>query len=61
MHIGQNNMQGNYNMSDQQFQIADQQRDQGTILTKDLKRRKQAEKSCNTANRVLGFIARIFR
>ena len=36
MHIGHNNMQNNYNMSNQQLQTADQQRDQG-IITKDLK------------------------
>ena len=36
MHIGQNNMQGNYNMSNQQLPITDQQRDLGIIITKDL-------------------------
>ena len=33
----------------------------GIIVTKDLKWQKQTEKSCKTANRVLGFIARNFR
>ena len=61
MHIGHNNMQSNYNMSNQQLQITDQQRDLGIIITKDLKWLKQTEKSCKTANRVLGFIARNFR
>ena len=59
MHIGHNNMQGNYNMSNQQLPTTDQQKDLGIIITKDLKYQKQTEKSCKTANRVLGFIARI--
>ena len=61
MHIGHNNMQGNYNMSNQQLPTTDQQWDLGIIITKDLKLQKQTEKSCKTANRVLGFIARSFR
>ena len=40
IHIGQNNMRGNYNMSNQQFQATDQQRDLG-IITKDFKWQKQ--------------------
>ena len=50
-------MQTNYNMSDQQLLTTDQQQDLGIIITKDLKWQKQTEKSCKTANRVLGFIA----
>ena len=46
-------------MSNQQLPTTDQQRDQG--ITKDLKWQKQKEKSCKTANRVLGFITRNFR
>ena len=61
MHIGHNNMQSNYNMSNQQLSTTDQQRDLGITITKDLKWQKQAEKSCKTANRVLGFIACNFR
>ena len=62
MHIGHNNMQSNYNMSNQQLPTTDQQRDLGIIITKDLKWQKQTEKSCKTARRVLGFIiARNFR
>ena len=61
MHIGHNNMHGNYNMSNQQLPTTDQQRDLGIIITKDLKRQKQTEKSCKTANRVLGFIALNFK
>ena len=57
MHIGHNNMQGNFNMSNQQLPTTDQQRDLGIIITKDLKWQKQTEKSCKTAHRVLGFIA----
>ena len=60
MHIGHNNMQTNYNMYNQQLTTTDQQRDLGIIITKDLKWQKQTEKSCKTANRVLGFIARNF-
>ena len=59
MHNGHNNMQGKYNMSNQQLPITDQQRDLGIIITKDLKWQKQTEKSCKTANRVMGFIAAI--
>ena len=61
MHIGHNNMQGNYNMSNQQLLTTDQQQDLGIIITKDLKWQKQTEKTCKTANRVPGFIARNLR
>ena len=61
MHIGHNNMQSNYSMSNQQLPTTDQQRDLGIIITKDLKWQKQTEESCKTANRVLGFTARNFR
>ena len=61
MYIGHNNMQSNYNMSNQQLPAKDQQRDLGIIITKDLKWQKQTEKICKTANRVLGFIVRNFR
>ena len=36
MHIGRNNMQGNYNMSNQQLPITDQQRYLGILTVKDL-------------------------
>ena len=60
MNIGHNNMLGNYNMSNQQLPTTDQQRDLGTIITKDLKSQKQTEKSCKMANRVLIPIATNF-
>ena len=41
MHIGHNNSQSNYNMSNQQLPTTDQQRDLGIIITKDLKWQKQ--------------------
>ena len=41
MHIGHNNMQSNYNMSNQQLPTTDQQWDLGIIITKDLKWQKQ--------------------
>ena len=47
-------------MSSQQLLKTDQQRDLEIIITKDLKWQKQTEKSCKTANRGLGFIARSF-
>ena len=61
MHIGHNHMKSKYNMSNQQLPTTDQQLDLGIIITKDLKWQKQTEKSCKTANRVLGFIASNFR
>ena len=61
MHIGHNNMQSNYNMSNQQLPTTDQQRDLGIIITKDLKWQKQTEKIFKTVNRVLWFIALNFR
>ena len=61
MHIGHNNMQCNYNMSNQQLLTTDQQWDLVIIITKDLKWQKQTEESCKMANKVLGFIARKFR
>ena len=57
----QNNMQSNYNMSNEQLLTTDQQRDLGIIITKDLKWQKQSEKISRTENRVLGFIAHNFR
>ena len=61
MHIGHNNTQGNYNMSNQQLPTTQQQRDLRIIITKDLKWQKQTEKSSKTAIKVLGFIALNFR
>ena len=61
IHIGHNNKQRNYNMSNQQLPATDQHLDLGIIITKDLKWQKQTEKSCKTANRILGFITRNFR
>ena len=61
VHIGHNNMQSNYNMSNQQLPRTDQQQDLEIIITKDLKWQKETKKSCKTANRVLLFIARNFR
>ena len=43
MHIGHNNMEGNYNMSNQQMFGKDQQRDLRIIITKYLKRQKQTD------------------
>ena len=37
MHIGHNNMQSNYNMSNQQLPTIDQQRDLGIVIIKDFK------------------------
>ena len=45
----------------QQLPTTDQRLDLGFIITKDLKWKKQTEKICKTANRVLGFITRNFR
>ena len=61
MFCGHNNMQSNYSMSNQQLPTTDQQRVLGSIITKDLKWQTQTEKSCKTANKILGFIARNFR
>ena len=47
MSIGHNNMQSNYNMSNQQLLTTDQQRDLGIIITKDLKWQEQTEKMEN--------------
>ena len=59
-HIGHNNVQSNYNILNQQLPTTDQQRNLGTITTKDIKWQKQTDKSCKTANKVLEFIARNF-
>ena len=47
MHIGHNNMQCNYNISNQQLPTTDQRWDLGIIITKDLKWQKQTEKLQN--------------
>ena len=54
MHIGQNNMQTNYNMSNQQLPTTDQQRDLGIIITKDLKWQKQTEKAAKRPTEYTG-------
>ena len=61
MHIGHNNIQSNYKMSNQQLPTTDQQRDLGIIINKYLRWRKQTKKSFKRAIRVNGFIARHFR
>ena len=60
MHIGQNNINGNNTVTNQQLPVTEQQRDLGIIITKDLIWQQQTEKSCETGNRVLGFIASNF-
>ena len=61
MHIGHNNMQSNYTISNQQLPTTDQKRDLGIIITTDLKWQKHIEKRSKTAHRVFGFISRNFR
>ena len=61
MHIGHNNSNGNYTMTNQQLPVTEEQRDLGIIITKDLKWQQQTEKSCKTANKVLTFIASNFK
>ena len=61
MHIGHNNIIGNYTITNQQLPVTKQQRDLGITIIKDLKWQQQTEKSCKTDNRVLGFIARNFK
>ena len=55
MHIGHNNINGNYTMTNQQLQVTEQQRDLGIIITKvpSFKWQQQTEKICKTTNRVL--------
>ena len=60
MSIGFNNMQRNYDMFNQQLPTTDQQRDQGIIITKDLKLQKQKEKSCKTAADYWGSFSAIY-
>ena len=45
MHIGRNNMQGNYYIFNQLLYTTDQQRDLGSIITKDLKWQNKQRKS----------------
>ena len=61
MHIGHNNIKGNYTMTNQQLPVAEQQRDLGIIITKDLKWPQQTEKGYKTANKTHGSIARNFK
>ena len=56
MHFGYNNIQHNNIMANQQLIATEEQRNLGITITEDLNWQKQAEKSCKTANRVLGFI-----
>ena len=44
VHIGHNNMQSNYNISNQQLPTTDQQQDLGIIVTKENKQRKAAKR-----------------
>ena len=59
-HIGHNNIQHNYTIANQQPIATEEQRNLGIPITRDIKWQKQTEKSCETANRLLGFIARNF-
>ena len=45
MHIGHNNMQSNYNISNQQLPTTDQQWDLGIIITKDLSGKNKQRKA----------------
>ena len=54
------NIQHNYTMANQQLMSTEEQRDLGITITRDLMCQKQTEKSCKTAIRLLGFIARNF-
>ena len=56
MHIDHNNIQHNYTMANQQLLATEEQRDLRITITKDLK----WQKSCKTANKVVGFIASNF-
>ena len=60
MHIGHNNTQHIYTMTNQQLIATEEQRDLEITIARDLKWQKHTEKSCKTANSVLGFIARNF-
>ena len=60
MHIGHNNIQHAYTIANHELIATEEQRDLGITITRDLKWQKQSEKSCKTANRVPGFIARNF-
>ena len=57
MHVGHNNIQHKYTMSNQQLIATEEQSDLGITITRNLKWQIQTEKSCKTASRVLGFIA----
>ena len=54
VHIGHNNMQSNYNMSNQHLPTTDQQQDLAIIIIKDLKWQKQTEKSCKNGQQSTG-------
>ena len=56
MHIDHNNIEHNCTMANPQLIATEEQRDLGITITKDLK----WQKSCKTANKVLGFIASVF-
>ena len=47
-------------MANQQLITTEEQRDVRITVTKGVKWQKQTEKTCKTANRVLGFIVRNF-
>ena len=56
MHIGHNNMQSNYNMSNQQLPTTDQQQDLGIIITKELKGQKQTVKAAKRPTEYWGLL-----
>ena len=60
MHIGALRTFQYVTMANQQLIAIEEQRDLGITITKNLKWQKQTEKSCKTANRILGFIASNF-
>ena len=58
MHFGKNNPENNYTMNGYQLKKVKNEKDVGVIVSEDLKPSTQVLKAVNTANKVLGLMAR---
>jgi ribonucleases P/MRP protein subunit RPP40 len=60
MHLGCNNPRSTYTMNGVQLQTTDSERDDGVVISHDLRQVNQCKKAAQTAGTVLGQIHRAF-
>ena len=60
LHIGSNNNQFQYSMNGQQLSTVNEEKDLGVLVTNDLKPSQHCSQVVKTANKLVGFIGRVF-